>query len=437
MIKLLPFQIDALKAIEHRKRCAIYYGLGLGKTFIGAEKLMSFDSNIKLVVCQKSKIDDWLDHMETHYSKIAKVYNLRNPKERNEFYQLDGKTPAIGVINYDILSRQAKTLNTLFAMNMAIAYDESSMIKNPTALRTKAALSLKTEEIVLLSGTPVGGKYEELYTQLTLLGWNISYSAFERDYLITNQLSVVGVPFPIKQVVGYKNVDELKAQLRKHGAIFKRSEDVLDLPESVETTIRIPITSEYKRMKKDGCCEFNGDTLMASTPLTKMLYMRQLSGAYNPDKVAALEDLLESTNDRVIIFYNFWEEFNIIRSLCDKLKRPLSFVNGKGSDNAAYEQDENSVTAIQYKSGATGLNLQLANKMIFFSPELSSELFEQAKGRIRRMGQTRTCFYWYLTVDDLEARIYETLKKRADYTLDLFVETYDVSGLSYGKREEL
>ena len=436
MIELLSFQKDVLKALEPFKRCAVYYGLGLGKTYIGSEKLMSYKSTIKLVVCQRSKIDDWVDHMEQHYSNFGGIYNLRNPKERKEFYQLDTKANAIGVINYDILSRQAKELNRLFANNMAVAYDESSMIKNPKALRTKAALSLKCDELVLLSGTPVGGKYEELYTQLTLLGWNIKYNEFERRYLITNSLTVPGVPFPIKQVVGYKNVRDLKLNLRNHGAMFKRSDEVIDLPESVETVINIPVTTEYKRMKKDGCCTFKDSELMATTPLSKMLYMRQLSGAYNEHKVAALEDLLESTNDRVIIFYNFWEEFNVIRTLCDQLKRPLSFVNGKGSDMAAYHNDKDSVTAIQYKSGATGLNLQLANKMIFFSPELSSALFEQAKGRTRRMGQTRTCFYWYLTVDDLEVRIYETLKKRADYTLDLFVNNYDVRDLS-GRGKEL
>lgn len=162
MIELLSFQKDVLKALEPFKRCAVYYGLGLGKTYIGSEKLMSYKSTIKLVVCQRSKIDDWVDHMEQHYSNFGGIYNLRNPKERKEFYQLDTKTNAIGVINYDILSRQAKELNRLFANNMAVAYDESSMIKNPKALRTKAALSLKCDELVLLSGTPVGGKYEEL-----------------------------------------------------------------------------------------------------------------------------------------------------------------------------------------------------------------------------------------------------------------------------------
>lgn len=52
--------------------------------------------------------------------------------------------------------------------------DESSMIKNEKSNRSKFILGLNAENVILLSGTPTGGKYEELWSQLHLLGWNIS-----------------------------------------------------------------------------------------------------------------------------------------------------------------------------------------------------------------------------------------------------------------------
>ena len=68
-----------------------------------------------------------------------------------------------------------------------------------------------------------------------------------------------------------------------------------------------------------------------------------------------------------------------------------------------------------------GLNLQKANKIIYFTPPLSSELFEQSKKRIHRIGQNRPCFYYYLTCEkSIEEKIYETLGKRKDYTDALF-----------------
>ena len=68
-----------------------------------------------------------------------------------------------------------------------------------------------------------------------------------------------------------------------------------------------------------------------------------------------------------------------------------------------------------------GLNLQKANKVIYFSPTLSSELFEQSKKRIHRIGQEQPCFYYQL-VCGIEQRIYATLAMRKDYTDKLFEE---------------
>ena len=70
-----------------------------------------------------------------------------------------------------------------------------------------------------------------------------------------------------------------------------------------------------------------------------------------------------------------------------------------------------------------GLNLQKANKIIYYSPPLSSELYEQSKKRIHRIGQKGTCYYYNLTVTgSIEERIYSTLAMRRDYTEKLFEE---------------
>ena len=68
-----------------------------------------------------------------------------------------------------------------------------------------------------------------------------------------------------------------------------------------------------------------------------------------------------------------------------------------------------------------GLNLQKANKIIYFTLPLSSELFEQSKKRIHRIGQDRPCFYYILMCrNSIEERILKTLEMRQDYTEALF-----------------
>lgn len=79
-----------------------------------------------------------------------------------------------------------------------------------------------------------------------------------------------------------------------------------------------------------------------------------------------------------------------------KVEKPYSIINGEIKDLKAYQENDDSVTIVQYQAGAMGLNLQQANKIIYFTLPLSSELFEQSRKRIHRIGQDKTCFYYYL-----------------------------------------
>ena len=152
-----------------------------------------------------------------------------------------------------------------------------------------------------------------------------------------------------------------------------------------------------------------------------MLYERQLCGFFNDDKLNAFKDLVQSTNDRLIVFYNFWDEIGALSEIASSLGRPVGEINGTAKYLEPYENKNNSITFVQYQAGAMGLNLQLANKIIYFTPPLSSELFEQSKKRIHRIGQNKTCFYYYLTCKgSIEEKIYKTLAMRKNYTEALF-----------------
>ena len=227
----------------------------------------------------------------------------------------------------------------------------------------------------------------------------------------------------MKKVTGYKNIDRLKQKLKDHGAIFMKTEEVLELPEQNFINISVPNTSDYRKFKKNRLITIEDNELVGDTSLTRLLYLRQLASQYNKNKLAALKDLLESTNDRVIIFYNFKNEYEKIKDLCIRLERPVSAVNGDLRDLKAYESEYNSVTLVQYQAGAMGLNMQLSNKIIYFSLPLSSELFEQSKKRIHRLGQAKSCFYYYMiTEKSIEQDILETLNTRRDFTDKLFEE---------------
>lgn len=423
-MKLYEFQEDCLKKTESFNSCAYYLDMGLGKTFVGAEKIVRLGNTINLLICQKSKIQDWIDHFFYNYDngQMLDAYDLTDPKEERRFYDEAERSgePIIGVINYELAFRRKGLLSL---HNIGLLLDESSEIQNEQTKRFRFIKKLDYKSVVLLSGTPTGGRYERLWSQLHLLGWKISKELFWSQFIAYHYEDREG--FPLLIIDGYKNVDRLKAKMAAYGCIFLKTEDVFELPEQVFIDIKVARSKEYSIFRKDRLIEINAQgekkALVGDSVLKEILYLRMLAGAFNMAKYEALEDIFNSTDGRIIIFYNFKLEYDAIKSYSDKAGRPFAYVNGSGRDLGAYEDFDNSVVAVQYQAGSMGLNLQKANVAVYFSPPLESIKYEQSKKRIHRIGQNNRCIYYRLiTAGSIEERIYAVLAERKDYTDALF-----------------
>lgn len=423
----MPHQNQALGLTESFNRCAYYLDMGLGKTFVGAEKMYLLNNAVNLVICQKSKIDDWVQHFKEYYfeycicdlTKKSGTACFRNKLLTLQFHD---SPDLIGVVNYETAFRRDWLLKL---KNFTLLLDESSLISNETAKRSKFVLKMQPESVILLSGTPTAGKYERLWSQLRLLGWNISKEAFWKSYVNTQWVEEGG--FKHEVIVGYKHVEHLKKRLSEYGAVFMKTSDVMDLPEQIEQKIYLQQTKEYKLfIKHSYLLMADGTELVGDNNLTKILYARQLCGQYHNKKLEAFRDLLQSTDDRLIVFYNFTAEYLAMTSIVNELGKPQSIVNGKQKQLLNYENYSNSVTFIQYQAGAMGGNYQKANKVVYFTLPLgkgSCDLWEQSKKRVHRIGQKKTCFYYYLLVKgSIEERNLAALQEGKDLTDELFKE---------------
>lgn len=430
-LNFMPHQLDVLEKTEPFNRVAYYLDMGLGKTFVGAEKMWELNNPVNLVICQKSKIDDWMQHFKDYYPDLM-VYDLTKKSDSLTYRTwIDTKgvynrsETVVGVINYELAFRRSYIAHM---REFTLMLDESSLISNETAKRSKFVLKLLPENVILLSGTPTAGKYEKLWSQCQLLGWNISKKAFWNSYVETTWIDVGA--FKREVITGYKNVEHLKKKLAEHGAVFMKTDEVIELPEQVEQKIFVKQTKEYRYFIKNSYLLIDitpGVELVGDNSLTKMLYARQLCGQYHKDKLQAFRDILESTEDRLIVFYNFTAELEQLRMIADDLNRPHGAVNGQQRNIKPYEEQENSITFIQYQAGAMGGNFQKANKIVYFTLPLgkgSCDLWEQSKKRIHRIGQNRPCFYYYLLVKgSIEEKNLAALKVGKDYTDELFTKS--------------
>lgn len=421
-MKLFEHQKNALKLSEGLNRVAYYHDMGLGKTFTGAEKMRELGACANLVICQKSKIPDWKNHFETYYPDVLR-FDLTNKNALDGFLNVCSiGVLSVGIINYELAWRRSELLKL---HDFTMMLDESSLIQNRKAKQTKFILKLRPKNVILLSGTPTAGKYENLWTQLHLLGWEISESAYNAQFVNWKTQKIGWREPKIIRLVDkenpYKNIDRLKAKMREHGAQFLKTEECVELPEQTFIEINVSKHPKYDKFMKESFLMLKEGELVGDTSLTKRLYARQLCGMFSDEKFQAFRDLVESTNDRLIVFYNFNLELVKLNLICKELNRPVSVINGGCKDLEAYENETNSVTLVQYQAGSMGLNLQKANKVIYFTLPERSELFEQSKKRIHRIGQKSACFYYVLMCKNtIEEDIYETLKMRKDYTDELF-----------------
>lgn len=407
---LFAYQQAALDRVEGKRRCAFYHDMGLGKTFTGAEKLMS-DRRWKraLVVCQKSKVADWLDHFEAHYD--MPVIDLTKQDVCRD-------VEAVMVVNYDLIWRRPQLMEL---DDLALMFDESSLLQNATSKRTKAAMKLagKADTLVLLSGTPVDGKYERLWTQLRMLGWDIDEKLFWRQYVESETTMREG--FPITKVTGYKNEERLVRKVKGLGCDFLKTDDVIDLPDQRFIRVDVPMSEYYRKFAKTNVITAFGREFVGDTVFGDLTAKRQLAAAYSRAKLEAFGDLLDGTSKRLVVFYNFDVELEGLTAELEKKRRRYGVLNGKAHDLSPFFDTDDGVALIQYQSGAMGVNLQQADTCVYFSPPLASSLFEQSKKRIHRVGQDKPCTYYELvSKGTVEDKIYDTLAMRRDYTEKLF-----------------
>lgn len=141
-----------------------------------------------------------------------------------------------------------------------------------------------------------------------------------------------------------------------------------------------------------------------------------------PDKLSALSDLLESLSSPLVLFYNYTCEREQILGLAQKLGRKVWRIDGEcheiPTDKTIGEKD---IVLCHYLSGSEALNLQFCNYWLSYSHNYSYSTTKQAMGRIRRVGQDKPQFYYWLWAEGtVEDDIAKALHDKGDFVKELW-----------------
>src|SRR3989441_11537774 len=338
--ELLPYQLDGIAFAAGAGRAVLADDMGLGKTIqaIGVSELLVREAGISkvLVICPASVKSQWRNEIRRFCDRdcqlIAGSIASRGAQYANNCF--------FTVCNYEQVLRDILSIERV---NWdLIILDEGQRIKNWEAKTSRVIKGLRSTFALVLSGTPLENRLDELYSVVQFIDDRRLGPAF-RFY---NRHRIVDEK---GKVLGYKNLAELRESL--HPGLPRRTRQSVrqQLPPRTNEIVRITPTQEQFDLHRSHMMLVNRITRktflteMDLLRLQKHLLMCRMSAdstflvdkqapGYS-SKLAELDNLFDrlfsEENRKVLLFSKWTTMLDLIEPLLKK--RHLRFVRLDGS----------------------------------------------------------------------------------------------------------
>ena len=450
-------QLKALEMSWNKEVFAYFMEMGTGKSKVLIDNIsMLYDKgkiNGALIIAPKGVYKNWYDseipeHMVKHINKKVVLWQaLINQKQQDRLDTLFKSEVDLHILimNVEALStKKGKIFAEKFinCHNVLMAIDESTTIKNPSAKRTKAIVSLGVNAKYrrILTGSPVTKSPLDLYKQCEfldpwLLGHN-SYYTFRTRYAIMKTANFNGRSVQI--VVGYKHLDELADKLKPFSYRVLKDE-CLDLPKKTFMKRIVQLTPDqfkiYMQMKQMALAEMNGKMTTTSTALTQLMRMQQITCGYfkaddgttqeiNNNRIDELIDVLDEIEGKTVIWAHWQNDVNqIIKAVVKEYGEGCCVdyfgltPQSERQENIKKFQNDPKVRFFigTPATGGYGITLTAASNMIYYSNGYDLEKRQQSEARIDRIGQTKPMTYIDILAENtVDERIVKALRKKVN-----------------------
>ena len=423
-------------------------GLGKSKQVIDiavARKVM-YGYRFCLIVCGVNTLKwNWVNEIHTHSKEDAYILGQRrkgtkirigSTKDKLEdlklMYDIKEPHPYFIITNVESFRDKniADTISDLCKKGIIgmCAADEMHKMKNPTAQQTKGFLKCLPYCRIGMTGTPLMNSPMDLYVILKWLGYEShAFYSFKQHYCVMGGYGGY-------EIVGYKNLDQLTAQVREI-MLRRLKSEVLDLPEKVYVDDVVEMNGKqavmYKEVEAGLKADYISGDIDLTNPLSALIRLRQTTGypgilsetITESAKLDRMEELVEnctSNNEKVIIFSN-WTQMT--DAICNKLKSvgyKVGVITGETPDSSRQEivdvfQNSSDLKVLVGTIGAmgTGLTLTAATTVIFVDEPWNKALFDQAVDRAHRIGQKNNItIHSIMCKDTIDERIHNLIYKK-------------------------
>lgn len=406
-VNLYPYQKEGIRFAAKAGKAIIADEMGLGKTIqaIGTAELLRKEGLIGsvLVLCPTSLKYQWRSEIKKFTN--AEVFVIEGSHlKRKEAYN---RPEPYKIISYNSAANDIKILGSL--QTDMLIMDEVQRLKNWNTQISRAARKIEADYSVILSGTPLENKLDELYSIVEFVdNFRLApYYLFKDKHIITDETG---------KVLGYKNLNDIGKKLGDI-LIRRRKKDVkLQMPERSDKNLFIPMTNEQKDMHQ----EWQNQVRLLVLKWRKMhflsdkdrkrllLFLSQMrmvcDSSYILDQktrydtkvdecVNIISDIISEEGEKVVVFSQWERMTRLIAKELEKKEIGFEYLHGGVPSEKRknlvdnFMNEPSSRVFLSTDAGSTGLNLQSAATIINIDLPWNPAVLEQRIGRIYRLGQ--------------------------------------------------
>ena len=408
-IILQDHQLTAVDYMLRYNKFGFFLGTGTGKTLIAITWLLNIKPKSCLIVTPQKVVSQYKQELDKYI--VGNNYQVTNFEQLKKFTDQSFE---------------------------ALIIDESHRAKNYMSLINKnlREIAQHSKYIYLFTGTPQDKHRYEILSQLAILDARV-------------------MPVKTKIINRYFNLDDYfnpKTEKREFSGELtalinaytwgKQTEEVINVTEEHNFIVKCNHpTKYYDSLLQNRVIQQGMNACVADTPTKLRIYLREISAGYVNWKTVDNQDVIQHIQtdkvqkltacakrvDTGIIYYEFTESIKEITIALQTIHKTYVIVNGNTgiketqSNLEKFKTNQVDFLIIQSKSGNAGLDLTNVNNIIFYSLPESYIIFHQCKSRIRRIGQTKECNYYYLICENtIEELIFKSLRKKKSFTDRIF-----------------
>ncbi len=444
-VPLYDYQMRGVLFLACRGRCILGDDMGLGKTLqtLAAIELLARERGIGrvLVVAPSSVKYQWESEIKRFTPRAVQVID-GSPDDRKEQYS----APTFyRLVNYEQVVRDREAINAW--KPDVIVLDEAQRIKNWESKTSKEVKKLRSRYAIVLSGTPLENKLEELYSIVQFVDERRFGPAFQflQDHRV---LDANG------NLTGYRNLDKIREKLEPIFLRRTRGEVLTQLPERTDSTVFVELSEEQRTpyedqrstlarlLQKGYLTDIDRKRILACLVNMRML----CDSTFLFDKQTNISPKLDEFNELIleltavtnaatdtggghkVVVFSQWETMIVkAAEVLDRLGVGYVILHGglPGKDRKAvmekFKTDANCRVFLSTDAGGVGLNLQVADTVVNLELPWNPAVLEQRIARVHRMGQSRPVRVVNLvTRGTIEERVLKTLASKQNLFAGVF-----------------